>query len=195
MNRETTHEENIGNYRLKIYQDDNTDSPRSWDNLGTMICFHRRYNLGDKHNYSHEEGQELLKGKDICVSLPLYLYDHSGITMNTTGFSCRWDSGCVGFIYVTKEKVRKEYNVKRITQDIIDRVTKCLEGEVKTYDQYLTGEVYGYEVYKVEVCDKGCEHEEFVDSCWGYYGYEECISEAKSICEHYIERKGESIVS
>ncbi len=57
MNRETTHEENIGNYRLKIYQDDNTDSPRSWDNLGTMICFHRRYNLGDKHNYSHEEGQ------------------------------------------------------------------------------------------------------------------------------------------
>ncbi len=37
-------------YRLKIENDDWADSPREWDNLGHMICWHRNYNLGDGHN-------------------------------------------------------------------------------------------------------------------------------------------------
>jgi hypothetical protein len=136
----------------------------------------------------------MTKGKDI-ISLPLYLYDHSGITMNTTGFSCRWDSGCVGFIYVTKEQVRKEYNVKRITKDIVDKVTKVLQGEVKTYDQYLTGDVYGYRISKVEVCDKGCEHKEEVDSCWGYYGMESVEEDGNIVLGYYIGEEEKEVVS
>lgn len=42
-----------------------------------------------------------------AVVLPLYLYDHGGITMNTGGFSDPWDSGQVGFIFVSKEKIKK----------------------------------------------------------------------------------------
>ena len=42
-------------YRLKIENDDWADSPREWDNLGHMICWHRNYNLGDGHNYSDPE--------------------------------------------------------------------------------------------------------------------------------------------
>jgi hypothetical protein len=64
-----------------------------------------------------------------------------------------------------------------------------LKGEVQTYDQYLTGDVYGYKVYKVTTCDHGHEHEEDLDSCWGFYGEEECISEAKGIVEYYMEKK------
>jgi hypothetical protein len=183
-----------GNYELEILQDESPESPREWDNLGTMICFHRRYNLGDKHNFSVEEAQDMTKGKDI-ISLPLYLYDHSGITMSTSPFSCRWDSGCVGFIYVTKEQVRKEYGVKRITKDIVDKVTKVLQGEVKTYDQYLTGDVYGYRISKVEVCDKGCEHKEEVHSCWGYYGEESVNEEGNSMLEYYIGKEEKEVVS
>jgi hypothetical protein len=192
MKQETTHEETIGNYIIKIYQDESPYSPREDDNLGTMICFHRRYNLGDKHNFSVEEAQDMTKGKDI-ISLPLYLYDHSGITMNTTGFSCRWDSGCVGFIYVTKEQVRKEYDVKKITKDIIEKVKKVLEAEVKVYDQYLTGDVYGYQVFEVSKCELGHEHEEEVSSCWGYYGEEECINDAKRIVEYYSNKEKEVV--
>ena len=182
------------NYELEILQDESPESPREWENLGTMICFHRRYNLGDKHNFSVEEGEKMTKEKDI-ISLPLYLYDHSGITMNTTGFSCRWDSGCVGFIYVTKEQVRKEYNVKRITKDIVEKVRKVLKGEVETYDQYLTGEVYGYRISKVEVCDKGCEHKEEVDSCWGYYGMESVEEDGNIMLEYYIGEEEKEVVS
>jgi hypothetical protein len=192
MKQETTHEETIGNYIIKIYQDESPYSPREDDNLGTMICFHRRYSLGDKHNFSVEEAQDMTKEKDI-ISLPLYLYDHSGITMNTTGFSCRWDSGCVGFIYVTKEQVRKEYDVKKITKDIIEKVKKRLEAEVKVYDQYLTGDVYGYQVCEVSKCELGHEHEEEVSSCWGYYGEEECINDAKRIVEYYTNKEKEVV--
>ena len=75
-----------------------------------MIAFHRRYDLGDKHSIKHEdydgwdEMETALEKKFDAVILPLYLYDHSGITMNTTGFSCGWDSGQVGFICISKKR-------------------------------------------------------------------------------------------
>jgi hypothetical protein len=37
----------------KIYVDDDPENPREhYDHLGKMVCFHRRYDLGDKHDYS-----------------------------------------------------------------------------------------------------------------------------------------------
>jgi len=106
-------------YRLEVFLDTCPESPRNWDNLGTMVCSHRRYDLGDEQaknidEYSswdewlQGEVYDLYGGEDNVVCLPLYLYDHGGITMNTTGFACFWDSGQVGWIYVTKEKLRKE---------------------------------------------------------------------------------------
>jgi hypothetical protein len=201
MEKYVVDEHKQDNYVIKIYQDDDCRSPREDDNLGTMICFHGRYNLGDKHDYNSndysswsEQRRVIEKQENVCVILPLYLYDHSGITMNTTGFSCGWDSGQVGWIIVSKEKVRKEYGVKRITKEVTDKVTKVLKAEVKVYDQYLTGEVYGYVISKVTECDLGCEHEEEVHSCWGYYGDEECMNEAKSELDYHIKNKKEEVV-
>lgn len=43
-------------YMLTIQPDDFFISPRRLDeNFGTMICFHRRYDLGDEHNYGDNE--------------------------------------------------------------------------------------------------------------------------------------------
>ena len=148
-------------------------------------------------------------GEDEVVALPLYLYDHSGITMNTSGFSCPWDSGQVGWIYCTKKrfreetgytedelfstdqhrepKVREHVKVKgrdagpcewgqvteiqdgmvtvdfdycrpsvrkpenvvtvplsEIEEVMANRAVEMLVGEVETYDDYLTGRVYGF---------------------------------------------------
>ena len=186
-------EKRIGNYLIEIIQDNDPQSPREWDNLGKMICFHGRYDLGDKHDYQSndysgwsEQRKDIEKKENVCVMLPLYLYDHSGITMSTSPFGCRFDSRCVGFIYVTKEQVRKEYGVKRINKKLIEKVTKVLEGEVKTYDQYLTGDVYGYRISKITECELGHEHKEEVDSCWGFYGEDECMTEAEGIVDYHI---------
>ena len=54
--------ENFIEYRLsngtvlRVYPDENVfESPREWDNFGTMICFHKKYNLGDKHDFKTPE--------------------------------------------------------------------------------------------------------------------------------------------
>ena len=87
--------------RVRIVEDECPLNPRKdWDNLGHMICWHSRYDLGDEHNYSVEEFREQLlqwdKNREVEY-LPLYIYDHSGITMSTVGFSDTWDSGQVGW--------------------------------------------------------------------------------------------------
>ncbi|MHC4619185.1 MAG: hypothetical protein ACYTEQ_15685 [Planctomycetota bacterium] len=33
--------------KVRIEQDPDAESPREWDNLGIMVCFHGRYTLGD----------------------------------------------------------------------------------------------------------------------------------------------------
>ena len=42
-------------YQLEIILDDSPESPRTWDNIGRMICFHKRENLGDDHEYNHSD--------------------------------------------------------------------------------------------------------------------------------------------
>jgi len=158
----------IGNKTLKISQDEYPESPRTWDNMAKFICFHKRYNLGDKHDYTHgdyegwDEMAEAIKRNEKAVIVkPLYMYDHSGLTISTSPFSCPWDSGRIGFVIVTRKAILECFGVKRITKAILERAEKNLEGEVKTYDQYLTGDVYGFQLE---------EDGEVIDSCSGFYG-------------------------
>lgn len=184
------HEEKVGPLTIKIFSEEYPNNPREDDHLGTMVCWHRRLRLGDKmpkespseyfsgicgadlhpeHEWKTDEEEKLGK---CCLILPLYLYDHSGITMNTTGFSCPWDSGQVGYIYVTFEDTRKEYGVKRVTDKVrdqtgkmvraIDMARRLLEAEVRVYDYYLKGEVYCYVVED--------ENGDTLDGCGGYLG-------------------------
>jgi hypothetical protein len=191
----------------KIYQDDYPESPIEWDNLGKMICWHNRYTLGDGkllEQYSEskecrlknltdycngwDEVEEVLKKEfGVVAILPLFLYDHSGISMRTYphGQHAGWDGGYVGFIYATKEDILKEFSVKRISKSLIEKVTKILESEVETYNQYLTGDVYAF-------CIEDGEGE-IVDSCGGFYGMDYCIKEVKSQMEYYIKEREENL--
>ena len=135
---------------------------------------------------------------DGYVILPLYLYDHSGITMSTGSFSCPWDSGQVGFIYCPLKKALNEWGTKgqehlgwdgpanfTLAPDgskrtLREATTLYLTGEVEEYDQYLTGQVYGY----VVEAEDGEE-----DSCWGFFGEIEYVrGEARSSAEWQNER-------
>ena len=167
---------------IEIYMDDDADDPRNWDNLGHMTCFHNRYSLGDSHNYNNlVELSETINDKNSII-LPLYLYDHSGITINTTGFSCPWDSGQVGIIYMTKEEIRKEYNWKVITKNRREKIYEYLINEVKIYDDFLTGNVYGF------MTKDKCGDD--IESCWGFFGETDyMINEAKGEVDYYLDQK------
>lgn len=195
---EAINEKKVGNYLIEIFPDNNPESPREWSNLGKMICFHNRYDLGDKHDYNHsdynswdEMEKAIVKENNVAVILPLYLYDHSGITISTTPFSCSWDSGQIGFTYVSKEDVLKEFGGKIVTKKLKEKAEGILKGEVKTYDQYLVGDVYGYKISKITTCDQGHEHKEEIDSVWGFYGEDYCMEEAEGIVQYYIKKETE----
>jgi hypothetical protein len=161
----------INGFTVEISPNIDTEDPRNEDNAGIMACFHKRYNLGDKkdkHGLRHEDfsGWDAMEAHiydelDAAVVLPLYLYDHSGITIATTPFSCPWDSGQVGFIYMTKKAARYNFGIKYVTKKILAKVTALLKGEVTTYDDYLKGDVYC-----VTVKDANGD---VVDCCGGYY--------------------------
>lgn len=94
------------------------------------------------------------------IILPLYLYDHSGITISTSPFSCPWDSGQVGYAVMTKQEIDDEFEGDR------EKAEAYLRSTVKTYDDYLTGRVYGY---TIKPADDNEDADEIDDSCWGYY--------------------------
>lgn len=172
-------------------------SPREWDNLSHIWCWHRRYRLGDddknkpderEFNTWQEMAEHIEKTQHPLHVRMIRMYDHSGIALSLgTGypFNDAWDSGWVGFIFVTKEDVRKNYMVKRITKEISDRAFKCMLAEFETYDAYVRGEVYGY---KVTCVNPDTDEEEEIDSCWGFYGDEgkKCMKEeARASIERY----------
>ncbi|AYP68133.1 hypothetical protein PQE75_gp001 [Bacillus phage vB_BcoS-136] len=192
---------------LKIIQDNDALNPRKeYDNFGTMICFHNRYDLGDESSYRDPRDfledlafdldesleQDVIEEMEnealldvisrFAVILPLYLYDHSGITMNTTGFSCHWDSGQVGWTYATHGEIINEYGSLEL-----DKAEALLKSEVETYDQYLTGEVYGFVLEEKVKCDC-CENVERneIESFWGFFGLDCIVEEVGShIGEEY----------
>lgn len=187
----------------RVEVDGDAESSREWDNLGTMACAHRRYSLGDaEERHSGPEEWAFKKAakysttisRDIddiskawkilekhWIVLPLYLYDHSGLKMSTSSFSCRWDSGQVGYIYVEKAKVLNDFGWTRLNKQRIKRVYDCFDGEVETYNKYLNGDVYNIRIDEVD--GDGNVVEEGVENCGGFYGRDYAECEAKRMVE------------
>jgi hypothetical protein len=169
---------------VRIMYDENAQSPREDDNFGHMVCFHREYTLGDKHEMSVDEAKSFADKvlKNGGIVLPLYLYDHSGITMSVNSFSCSWDSGQVGFIYATKEDIRKNWNLRKVTKEKLEDARKLLIAEVEYYDDYLTGQSYGYIVESPEG--------DHLDSCWGFVGDKYVKEAATESAKHEAQKYG-----
>lgn len=237
-----------GDVRIRVIVDSDPEHPRrDWDcQLDTMLCWHRRYDLGDENPHkdgrpahmfleilseagpevlrrvlitivksdnhvhgdylSNIEGMTLQERRDywhyflccqmehstteewnqallyavrkVAMIMPLHLYDHSGITMSTTGFSCPWDSGQVGWIYMTFKKFieetghasDEEKTSGKLGKESLKKLEAWLISSVKTYDQFLRGDIYGFVMETAVVCGQGHAHWDHEDSCWGFYG-------------------------
>ena len=160
---------------INIFNDDVADPRKEYDHLGKMVCWHRRYTMGDSHTWDSPEdfNADIKSNKNII--LPLFMYDHGSISLSTSSFSCPWDSGQLGYIFVSKEVIRKEYKWQRLTKKRIKQIENNLKEEIKEYTYFINGEVYGLEILD--------EKEELVDSCYGFYGIDNCINYAKEIID------------
>lgn len=127
--------------------------PRGDCNLGTMVCWHPDYMLGDEQiaggavdtifetatgrtsfrSLEHVERYLRLARGAVCI-LPLYLLDHSGLSMSAGhnyvgrgdtasggrdawGNPRGWDTTMVGFIYTTAERIRELCGEPQVESD------------------------------------------------------------------------------
>jgi hypothetical protein len=197
-------------YLIRIVADEDAEDPRKiCDTFGTMVCFHRRYVLGDETEWtkrgarSRDEGRSVAeefvewlddKENHVAVWLPLYLYDHSGITMSTGSFRYAdpggWDSGQVGRIFVTEEKIRENYLLAAdavISPEILEKAVSLMRAEVEEYDRYLTG---GFVGFVIELADgTKLDSGSGDNSCWGFDDKAYAISEAKALVDWWVEEE------
>lgn len=175
-------------YEYRITPDEEPLNPRedaSEQCVGIMVCFHRRYNLGDKHNYQSQmfNGWEdieaqIRKDYKVYAMFPIYLYDHSGIALSTDRrypFDDRWDSGQVGLIFTTAAQYKK-VTCRKVTKK---QALVALEQEVAIYNQYVSGDVWHF------IIEKDGEH---VDSCGNWYGLNDVKKEVRRVIDDDIAR-------
>ena len=151
-------------YRVEIVPDHTPIDPRTEHTIGTIISAHSF--IGDRNDLSRNEIEDEIESlRESAAILPVYMYDHSGVKLNTSGFNSRWDSGKIGYIYADLE-------ADHHTVDDKERLKEVLESEIERYSMFVNGEVYGYMLYESHACSE-CdkEHTEQVDSCWGFYGH------------------------
>lgn len=159
---------------LIVSADPDPLNPREeFDHICTLVCWHRRYRLGDAHDW--HDPQAFLRAMKTRphLKLPLYLYDHSGITMATTPFSCPWDSGQVGWVVLERKDFHHLGDPSDLESTVEDRAMAAMRGEVTEYDQFISGDVWWVRVEDAE--------SDILDSGSGFYGLDHAIAEGRSM--------------
>lgn len=155
---------------LRVIQDDNSKSPDSWDNEDMFLVYnHRQFTVkregfnpydiwhhieatkGNKHeNYLYD------KYNDYYI-FPVDAYIHSGVSLSLAGQTDypdrRWDVSTTGYVLVKKEMVKSTENldankVLDFPNHLETRAREYAEGLIETWNQYLSGDVYGFQVMK-----------------------------------------------
>ena len=173
---------------VKIDENEWFESPRDWENLGTLYTWESGYCSPDRHNYSDvlEFLGELL-GETLVEKIhnqytdtgsfmddiskrmdklgyilyPVSKYDHS-LVRYFLGISSGWDTGTIGVIFAEKKKICEWFNTKKVTQKVREKVVQNFESELELYTDYANG----YGMYCVEIEKFSGEQVEIVG---GYY--------------------------
>ncbi len=162
---------------LNLVTDQFPQNPRrDRDNVTQIWAAHRRYELGDEGFESRavtEAEVKRLHGPIVLIK-KLYMYDHGGITIKTSPFDCRWDSGQIGWVWITRAKLKAEYRKSKEYPSQASWAEALLEAEVAEYDAYLRGDVWGYTIVEKATST-------IVESCYGFYDEKDAKSEGESV--------------
>lgn len=214
-------------YKIKIRQDEFAESPDDWGDENLFLIYDHRDFTVKRDGFSPEDIYDYLSIKNALLKEDVFqpkdeleddlkgyfdyesrywiflveAYIHSGVRLSLFSGTkqCIWDSSVSGYILASK----KEFELEETARN-------AAEGLIKTWNQYLSGDVWGFIVekpttyYRItkknlnDLNDAGnIEYEtiiEFsdiedewveVDSCWGFYGEDAAIDEAKLVIDNY----------
>lgn len=129
--------------------------------------------------------------------LPIYMYDHFGITISTGPFDCPFDNGQIGIIYIKKS------TCERIGISL-DDAREILKRDIEEINNYLTGNVFSISIYETdeEEYDGDIIYEDeitpknrkLIECVGGYYGYNSTFSQSEILLATYQkERETETV--
>jgi len=106
-----------------------------------FALFHKGYSfpntLGLDHNdFSSFDEMEEEVAKRCVVYSRIFMLDHSVLRFSTSPFNDPWDSGCLGFVGITKEAVKKIHGkytkalAKKTFEDTLKNWMKAMQGDV-----------------------------------------------------------------
>jgi hypothetical protein len=152
-----------GGYVLKVFQDPDPERPEQESTVW----------IESKSRQFCPPLPRKMPGTDKCDSFPLYAYIHGGIALSLNPFSCPWDSGRIGTVYVARSEASADCPTERIAQ-----------GKVDEWNSYLSGERYGYQLESPEG--------EELDSCWGFDDLEYMKGEAMKAHAFHVKEDAET---
>lgn len=169
-------------YKIEIHQDTDPQPPYDVEDENVvLVTFHRDLWL-EHEGFDKETCRDMYNDRKHPLRkqyhvFPVEAYIHGGAALALSGegnFPDRqWDvSNPVGFLFLAKSEWKRK-----------DKAEKFARATIEEWNQYLSGEVYGYVVIDPEGEDG--------DSVWGYYGDWEkyCLQEAKSAVDYAVEQK------
>lgn len=173
-------------------QDDFDPISRDYGFEFGFIGWHRRYNLGNE-DLSQERFEEDVR-PDCVVLLPWIMYEHGQIGFSTSRsgypFDCPWDSGQLGWLYATREQIRKQYGVKKVQKKHIERAEEDIRRALEMYEHYVNGSIYGFTF-------KNPLTREVLDSCGGFLGWDHeksgLVDCAKEAVRAYLESEEKAV--
>jgi hypothetical protein len=166
-------------YRISIYPDGDTPNPlKDWSEMGTILSLNRRHASFDP------------AGVDAAIesnpdAVPLSYYEHGHCFWSVAGelpaaARCPWDSVSFAGVWLPDAetlKSAKPYGGRTRQLFLRKRAHQACEA----YTQWCNGDIYGYKVERVTTCAHcGEVSTESIDSCWGFYGLDTCLSEAEA---------------
>lgn len=116
--------------------------------------------------------------REKAAVLPIWLYDHSGLTISCDAnpgypYNDRWDACQVGWIVAEKDKIMDAMMCQE--HEWREKAVDVMKADISTYDMYLSGEVYWFQLRSrpagTEPSDQSSADEwDEMDSCGGFYG-------------------------
>ncbi len=182
---------------IAIIHDENAQAPDEWGNEDCfLVHYHRSCTIENKKIldeqdlagiYRNEKTDKVKELKHDYWIFPVSAYIHSGVSLSLEkSFPCDsdgWDTSHVGAIFIRK-KAEKSWRLSKNAYGVA-------EGLLEEWNNYLSGEVYGFEI----ICEKDPD---ITESCWGFngslYGHKNgeepyVISEAKFSVDCMLRRK------
>jgi hypothetical protein len=167
-------------YRISLYPDHFAENPlQDWSEMGQIFSLNRRH-----ENYDPEAIEAAIRSNPDAV--PLSYYEHglcrwavsgefpmvANCPFDSVSFAGLWlpDAETIGSASGLTQAERRRFMEERARQ------------AAEVYTQWCNGEVYGFEIERMTACTCcGSEQAEPLESCWSFYGFEDCLSEAERI--------------